>query len=59
MIEFIDGNYKLTLNDSELLFTEAEMKQIAMSVIDFLDVDTDKALDDEWINWLSDYEEDN
>jgi hypothetical protein len=59
MIEFIDGNYKLTLNDSELLFTEAEMKQIAMSVIDLLDVDTDKALDDEWINWLSDYEEDN
>jgi hypothetical protein len=59
MIEFQDGHYRVRLTGSEFIFTEAEMKQLAGSVIDFLDIDTDKALDDDWINWLSDYEEEN
>jgi hypothetical protein len=59
MIEFQNGHYRVNLTNSELIFTEAEMKQLAGSVVDFLDIDIDKALDDTWINWLSDYEEEN
>jgi hypothetical protein len=59
MIEFQDGQYRVILAESQFIFTEAEMKQLAGSVVDFLDIDIDKALDDTWINWLSDYEEEN